>query len=107
MSSGALESPDLLLSYSMIAIALNNTIILIIIHLSSLNKYRYEKEIQPLITHFHKLEMLKDKSANKQELKAKLEQENQGMLSGFLGGIAQNMVMTKKAVSKKNVFSDE
>ena len=35
ISSGALESPDLLLSYSMITLALHNTIILIITHLST------------------------------------------------------------------------
>ena len=34
ISSGALRSPDLLLSYSMITVALHNTVILIITHLS-------------------------------------------------------------------------
>ena len=32
--------------------------------LYKMNKLKYEKEIQPLVTHFHKLEMLKDKVNN-------------------------------------------
>ena len=41
---GALESPDLLLSYSVITLALHYTIILIITHLSTSKQHRSEKE---------------------------------------------------------------
>jgi len=66
--------------------------------LKKINKSKYEKEVQPLILHFHKLEKLKDEhqSGDTSQLKKELLAENSS--GGGLLGLASSLIGTKKAV---------
>ena len=70
--------------------------------LEKINKQKYEREVEPLIVHFHKLEKLKAITTNNNVSKTEMTEELfAGSNSGGLMGFASSLIGNKKALVRK------
>jgi len=66
--------------------------------LQKMNKVKYEREVEPLIVHFHKLEKLRGITGNRADMERELFDDKSG---GGLLGLASSFIGTKKAVVRR------
>jgi len=66
--------------------------------LQKMNKVKYEREVEPLIVHFHKLEKLRGITGNRADMERELFDDKAG---GGLLGLATSFIGTKKAVVRR------
>ncbi len=67
--------------------------------LQKMNKAKYEREVEPLIVHFHKLEKLRMVTGNRADMEKELFEEHSG--GGGLMNLASTIIGTKKAVVRR------